>query len=80
MANIICFPICGKCKLPIVSDTYHIEIEEKVTYYIDDKPYDTVTYKIYPPFCPNCGVSLDRIIVPSKLPIKFKTLKNYMEE
>lgn len=78
MANIICFPICGKCKLPIVADIYYME--EEATYYHDDKPYETIAYKIYPVFCPNCGVSIDQIIIPSKLPIKFKTLKNYMEE
>lgn len=87
MANIVCFPICGKCKLPIVADLYCIE--EEITYYYDDKPYETMTPnkpyetmtpKIYPAFCPNCGVSLDQIIIPDKLPIKFKTLKNYMEE
>lgn len=80
MANIVCFPICGKCKLPIVADTYNMEIEEEVTYYYDDKPYETITHKIYPAFCPNCGVPLGRIIIPYKLPIKFKTLKKYMEE
>lgn len=80
MANIVCFPICGKCKLPIVADTYCIEIEEEITHYYDDKPYETITPKIYPAFCPNCGVSIDQIIVPSKLPITFKALKNYMEE
>ena len=78
MANIICFPICGKYRLPIVADIYYME--EEATYYHDDKPYETIACKIYPAFCPNCGVSIDQIIVPSKLPIKFKTLKNYMEE
>lgn len=78
MANIVCFPICGKCKLPIVADLYCVE--EEITYYYDDKPYETISSKIYPAFCPNCGISLDQIIVPYKLPIRFKTLKKYMEE